>query len=295
MTAGDGVRVPRLVIAGVGLIGGSFALAARAAGLVGEIVGMGRTRRNLDEALRLGIIDRIATDPAEAARDADVFLLAAPVGTCAALAASFRPHARPDAILTDAGSTKAGLVAALEAAWTSPALVVGAHPIAGSEASGARAARSDLYRGRPCILTPTAKTDPAALARVRALWEGVGACVTEMDAARHDAILARVSHVPHLVAYALVLAAGAGPVPADELLSWAGAGFRDTTRIAASPPELWRDIALANADAVCAGLAEFRAALARIEGCVARGDAAGLEAALATAANARRGLGSGTR
>ncbi|MCW5891950.1 MAG: prephenate dehydrogenase/arogenate dehydrogenase family protein [bacterium] len=293
MTAGGSARLPRLVVAGVGLIGGSFALAARAADLVGEIVGIGRTRRNLEEALRRGIIDRIAIDAADAARDADVFLLAAPVGACAALAAELRPHARPDAILTDAGSTKAGLVAALEAAWTSPALVVGAHPIAGSETSGAGAARADLYRGRPCILTPTAATDPGALARVRALWEGVGARVTEMDAGRHDAILARVSHVPHLVAYALVLAATEGAVPADELLAWAGAGFRDTTRIAASPAELWRDIALANAAAVCAGLAEFRAALARIERCVAQGDAAGLEAALAVAARARRGLGGG--
>lgn len=293
MTAAGAARVPRLVVAGVGLIGGSFALAARAAGLVGEIVGVGRTRKNLEDALRLGIIDRIATDPADAARDADVFFLAAPVGTCAALAAAFRPHARPDAIVTDAGSTKAGLVAALEAAWTSPALVVGAHPIAGSETSGATAARADLYRGKPCILTPTAATDPTALARVRALWEGVGAKVSEMDASRHDAILARVSHVPHLVAYALVLAATEGAVPADQLLAWAGAGFRDTTRIAASPPELWRDIALANAPAVCAGLAEFRAALERIEGAVARGDAAGLDAALATAATARRALGGG--
>jgi prephenate dehydrogenase len=289
-TGGSSARAPRLVVAGVGLIGGSFALAARAAGLVGEIVGVGRTRRNLEEAQRLGIIDRIATDPADAARDADVFLLAAPVGTCASLAAAFRPHAKPDAILTDAGSTKAGLVAALEAAWTSPGLVVGAHPIAGSETSGAGAARAELYRDRPCILTPTPRTDPAALARVRALWEGVGARVTEMDATRHDAILGRVSHVPHLVAYALVLAATEAAVPADELLAWAGAGFRDTTRIAASPPELWRDIAFANADAVLAGLAEFRAALERIEGCVARGDAAGLEAALATAATARRNL-----
>lgn len=293
-TGGSSAPAPRLVVAGVGLIGGSFALAARAAGLVGEIVGVGRTRRNLEEARRLGIIDRIATDPADAARDADVFLLAAPVGACAQLAAAFRPHAKPDAVLTDAGSTKAGLVAALEAAWTSPALVVGAHPIAGSETSGAGAARVDLYRDRPCILTPTPRTDPAALARVRALWAGVGARVTEMDATHHDAILARVSHVPHLVAYALVLAATAGAVPAEQLLAWAGAGFRDTTRIAASPPELWRDIAFANADAVLAGLAEFRAALERIEGCVARGDAAGLEAALATAAAARRGLASGT-
>lgn len=293
MSGGSSEQVPRLVVAGVGLIGGSFALAARAAGLVGEIVGVGRTRANLDAALRLGIIDRIATRPAEAVRDADVILLAAPVGQCAALAAAFRPHARPDAILTDAGSTKGGLVVALEAAWTSPALVVGAHPIAGSEHAGAAAARADLYRDRPCILTPTAATDRQALARVRALWEGIGARVTEMDAAHHDAILARVSHVPHLVAYALVLATLDGRVPGEELLAWAGAGFRDTTRIAASPAELWRDIALANAPAVCEGLAEFRAALERIEGCVASGDASGLEAALALASAARRALRGG--
>jgi prephenate dehydrogenase len=191
------------------------------------------------------------------------------------------------------GSVKAALVESLERTWAGVGPVVGAHPIAGSEASGAGAARADLFRGRRCILTPTATTDAAALARVRALWEGVGARVEEMPAAVHDDLLARVSHLPHLVAYALSAALGEVEIDGRAALDYAGSGFRDTTRIAASPAELWRDIALANAPAVMAALGEFRTALARLESLVAAGDAAGLEVALAAAQAIRRRLGRG--
>jgi len=286
--------VERLCVAGVGLIGGSLALAAKEAGLVGEVVGLGRTAANLETARARGIVDRIATDPRDAAAGADAICLAAPVGSCAALAEALRPHARPGAILTDVGSVKASLVAALEARWT-PGLVVGAHPIAGSEASGAAAARADLFQGRPCILTPTPATDPAALAAMRALWTGVGARVVEMPAATHDEILARVSHLPHLVAYALVAACDAARVDGAPVLEWAGSGFRDTTRIAGSPGELWRDIALANAPALGRALGEFRHALDRLEGLVAAADADGLGAVLEAARAVRRRLGTRER
>jgi prephenate dehydrogenase len=281
--------VERMTIAGVGLIGGSLAAAARAAGLVGEVLGFGRTARNLEVARERGLIDRIVTDDAAAA-DADLVVLAAPVETCAALAARFRRHARPGTIVTDVGSVKASLVAALEGAWGGAA-VVGAHPIAGSEASGAAAAQAGLFRDRLCIVTPTPRTAPAALALVRALWEGVGARVEEMTPAAHDAILARVSHLPHVLAYALVRAVADRRREGRRLLDYVGTGFLDATRIAASPAEVWRDIALANRTELGAALAEFRAALDELVRLVEAGDADGLEAALATAAAARRGLG----
>jgi prephenate dehydrogenase len=280
----------RMLVAGVGLIGGSLALAARTAGLVGEVVGFGRGAANLDLARANGLVDRVTRDPAAAVTDADLVVLATPVGACAGLAATFRSRARSGAILTDVGSVKASLVTALEAAWRDVGPVVGTHPVAGSEESGAAAARADLFRDRLCIITPTAATDPAAKARVRALWEGVGARVEEMPAMVHDDILARVSHLPHLVAYALVAAADRR-ADGRRVLDYAGSGFVDTTRIAASPAVLWRDIALANAGALGAALREFRAALDRLEGLLVAGDGAGLEAALAEAQITRRALG----
>ncbi|TMA38171.1 MAG: prephenate dehydrogenase/arogenate dehydrogenase family protein [Deltaproteobacteria bacterium] len=281
----------RMTVAGVGLIGGSLALAARAAGLVGEVVGYGRSEANLRLARERGLVDRVAREPAAAVAGADLIVLAAPVGASTALAEAFRPHAHPGAILTDVGSVKGGLVEALEGRWPDGRRVVGAHPIAGTESSGAGAAREDLFRGRRCIVTPTDATDRDALGRVRALWEGVGAVVEEMPAALHDEILARVSHLPHLAAYALVSASGEMQIGGRRVLDYAGSGYRDTTRIAASRPELWRDIALANRAALRGALAEFRSVLDRLEHLLATGDADGLSAELAAAAALRQRLG----
>lgn len=285
--------VARMTVAGVGLIGGSFALALRRAGLVGEVLGLGRTAANLAVARERGLIDRVVTDPAEAAA-VDLVVLAAPVAACVTIAAELAAHVHETTVLTDVGSVKGPLVAALEGCWPRPALVVGAHPIAGSEASGAGAARADLFQERLCILTPTAATSPDALTLVRTLWEGIGARVEAMTPATHDAILARVSHLPHVLAYALVRTV-ADRREADRLLAeYVGAGFLDTTRIAASPPEVWRDIALMNRPALTAALADFRAALAEIERLVDAGDGAALGRLLEAAARARRGLGGGT-
>jgi prephenate dehydrogenase len=281
----------RLTVAGVGLIGGSLARAVRDARLAGEVVGLGRSEANLAVARERGLVDRATRDPAEAAAGADAIVLAAPVGTSVALAEALRPHARRGALLTDVGSVKAGVVAALEDRWAGVGPVVGAHPIAGSEASGAVAARPDLFRGRTCIVTPTGSTDRGALDRVRALWEGVGARVEEMPPAVHDDLLARVSHLPHVVAYALVAATAAGRIAGRDPLHYAGTGFRDATRIAASPAELWRDIALANAPALETALAEFRAALDRLTRLVAARDGVGLLDALEAAGRERRRLG----
>jgi prephenate dehydrogenase len=288
----SGPRIERLAIAGVGLIGGSLALAAREAGLVGEVVGWGRTAANLETARARGIVDRVAATPADAVAGADVVVLAAPVRACAPLAEAFRPHAKRGALLTDVGSVKGELVAALEPAWASVGPFVGAHPIAGSEASGAAAARADLFRHTRCIVTPTPATDGDALRRVRVLWEAVGATVVVMTPAMHDGILARVSHMPHLVAYALAAAVGGATVEGAPVLPYAGPGFRDTTRIAGSPAELWRDIMLANADALGAALREFRAELDRLAVLIESGDGAALGAALDAARELRRKLGS---
>jgi prephenate dehydrogenase len=283
--------VERMTIAGVGLIGGSLAAAARNAGLVGEVLGFGRTAANLAVARERGLVDRIVTDDAAAA-DADLIVLATPVETCAPLAERFRRHARPTTVVTDVGSVKGTLVAALERAWGDGAGgVVGAHPIAGSEASGAAAAQPDLFRERLCILTPTARTPAPALRLVRSLWEGVGARVEEMSPETHDAILARVSHLPHVLAYALVRAVADRQADGRRLLDYVGTGFLDATRIAASPAEVWRDIVLANRPALTAALAEMRLALDELVTLINAGDGRALEEALATAADVRRGLG----
>jgi prephenate dehydrogenase len=281
--------IERLGIVGVGLIGGSLALAARERRLAREVVGYGRRRETLELAVARGAIDRIAASLEDLATGADVVVLAAPVGQCAALARELRPHAPAGALLTDVGSVKTQLVADLEAAWGA-ATVVGGHPIAGSEQTSVAAARADLFAGRRCILTPTPRTSPEALAGVRRLWQGVGAVVEEMDAERHDALLARVSHAPHLVAYALVDAVATWEHGSDALAR-AGSGFADTTRIAGSAPELWRDILLANAPAVRAALGEFRRSLAAMEAAVTARDAGALDAALERARAARARLG----
>jgi len=288
-------RFERVAIVGVGLIGGSLGLALRAEGLAAEVVGYGRSAANLEIARARGCIDVVATTLAEAARDAALVVLAAPVGRCAELARALRPHAPSDAILTDVGSVKGLLVPALERAWVDGARVVGAHPLAGSEAAGAAAAKADLFRDRRCILTPTAATGADALERVHGLWEALGARVERLDAELHDAILARVSHLPHLVAYALVEAVASARIDGRDPLPYAASGFRDTTRIAASRGELWRDILVANAPAVRAGLGELRAALDRLDALLAADDGSGLEAALDAAASVRRRLEEGAR
>lgn len=278
----------RAAIVGVGLIGGSLALAARAAGLIGEVVGLGRSAANLDVARQRGIIDRAVQDPA-AIGPVDLVVLAVPVRSTARMAATLLPHLRPGVVVTDVGSVKGEVVAQCEAALPADRPFVGGHPIAGSERAGAAAADAALFRGAPCVLTPTTRTDAAALAAVRALWEGVGARVSEMTPAAHDRALAWVSHLPHVVAYALV---GALAAIDPQLTALAGGSWRDATRVAASPAELWRDIFLANREAVLAATDAFGAEVARLRAALAAGDEAALLALLARAV-AARGAGQG--
>ena len=278
----------RAAIVGVGLIGGSLALAARAAGLIGEVVGLGRSAANLDVARQRGIIDHAVQDPA-AIGPVDLVVLAVPVRSTARMAAALLPHLRPGTVVTDVGSVKGEVVAQCEAALPADRPFVGGHPIAGSERAGAAAADAGLFRGAPCVLTPTARTDATALVAVRALWEGVGARVSEMTPAAHDRALAWVSHLPHVVAYALVGAlAGAD----GQLAALAGGSWRDATRVAASPAELWRDIFLANREAVLAATDAFGAEVARLRAALAAGDEPALLALLERAV-AARGAGQG--
>jgi prephenate dehydrogenase len=280
-------RIEKLVIVGVGLIGGSFALALKEAGAVGRTIGVGRGARNIRRALELKIIDAAGALDKLTFGDADLVLVAVPVGQMRAVMRSIAPLIGPKTVVTDAGSTK-GDVVALARRELKGALsrFVPGHPIAGTEKSGAEAAFAGLYRGRRVVLTPLEESEPGALALVRAAWEQCGAGVFELRPKEHDAILASVSHLPHVLAYALVDQV-ARQKNAKQLFSYAAGGFRDFTRIAASHPEMWRDICLANRKALLAELERYGRKLERVRKMLERGDARALDALFAGARNAR--------
>jgi prephenate dehydrogenase len=277
----------KVVVCGVGLIGGSFALALKAAGAVREVVGLGRSRGPLEEALKLGVIDHIASDWEEAARDADLVLLGMPVGQMPAVMAALAPHLQPGTIVTDGGSTKSDVVAAARAAFGDKvAQFVPGHPIAGAEKSGVSAAKTELYVDKRVVLTPLPENPAAAVTRVRNAWEACGAKLSELSPAEHDSVFAAVSHLPHLLAFALVHDL-ASRENADQLFGFAAGGFRDFTRIASSHPEMWRDICIANRTALLKELDAYMAELLRARVLLASADAVGLEEMFA-AARARR-------
>lgn len=280
--------IQRLAVVGVGLLGGSLALAARAQGLAREIVGVGRDRSRLEAPLRAGAVDRVTTSVAEGVRDADVIVLAATVLANERLLGEVWGAMAPGALVTDVGSTKRGIVSAAERlAAGQPRAFVGSHPMAGSEQSGFGVARADLFRGATVIVTPTEASDPVAVKGVTALWEALGARVSALDPDTHDRVVAAISHLPHVAAWALVDAVGRFEPGA---LAFAARGFKDTTRIAASDPAMWTDILLGNRDAIVASLAAFRRALDDLEGFVTAGDRAGIEALLARMKAQREGL-----
>jgi prephenate dehydrogenase len=279
------VIVERLALVGTGLIGGSFALALKEAGAVGEVLGVGRNPATLEAARKLGIIDRAVNF--EAAAQADVILLALPVQATEAVLLQLAPHLKPGVIITDAGSTKASVVAAARHTLGERFRdFVPGHPIAGSELSGPAAARADLYRGKRCVLTPVPETRPQAVDQVRALWQAAGAEVGELDAATHDRIFAAVSHLPHLAAFALVDELAQRP-DAGAFFRYAASGFRDFTRIAGSSPAMWRDIALANRDALLVEIDAYQRALAALRTALAAGDAQTLYDSFVRARSAR--------
>ncbi len=280
----------RLVIVGVGLIGGSLGLAARARGLVREVIGFGRTEANLRVALERGIIDAYTFDPAEAARGTDLLLLAVPVEAMRHVTEQFIPFLPAGCVVTDAGSVKEQVVTVMEEILPATLPFVGAHPIAGTEQAGATAAFATLFEKRLCILTPISRTDPNALACIRALWEGVGMRVQEMDMVTHDQVLARVSHLPHVIAFSLMNAALNAPVAGVDVLTYAGSAFADMTRVAASPVEMWRDICLSNRGALLQALTEFECALAQMKAHIASGDGEALAVSISRARAERQRL-----
>jgi len=282
-----GPLIPVLAVVGVGLIGGSAALALRQAGQVGRVLGVGRNAQSLAQAQALGLIDEAVT-PEQAAAQADVILLSTPVGGLVTMLAQLRPHLRPETLLTDAGSTKLEVVqAARTALGDRIGQFVPGHPIAGAERSGPGAANPALYQGRTVILTPLPENTPDGIAHVRDLWQACGARVMEMDAEAHDRVLGSVSHMPHFLA-AAYMAQVAGADDAAQRLALAGSGFRDFTRIAAGSPEMWRDIFLSNSDSLRTELAAVRAVIDQMERAMVDGDGDALEALLLQAANARR-------
>jgi prephenate dehydrogenase len=280
------IRFERVAVIGVGLIGGSFALALKAAGACGRVVGAGRSAENLEIARRRGVIDA-AADAAEAARGADLVLVATPVAQYAEVFAAIGPVLGSRAIVTDAGSTKQDVVAAARSAFGArfPQFVP-AHPIAGAEHSGAASATAGLFRGKRVVLTPLAETSAPATDAVEQAWAACGARPYRMTPETHDEVFAAVSHLPHLLAYALVHDIATRD-DAGLLFGYAASGFRDFTRIASSHPEMWRDICVANRTALLAELDRYAAQLAALRPLVERGDAAGLERVLAAARAAR--------
>jgi prephenate dehydrogenase len=281
--------IERLAIAGVGLLGGSVAKAARARSLAREIVGIGRDEARLAPALRDGAIDRIALDLADGVRGADLVVLAMPVLVIDRLLPVVADAVGSGALVTDVGSTKAAIVRSGEALAARRGFhFVGSHPMAGSERAGYGVARPDLFEKATVIVTPTAGTAPSAVKGVAQFWEGMGARVSQLAPDIHDRVVAAISHLPHLVAFALV-AGAVGFEPSAT--AFAARGFRDTTRIAASDPVVWQEIFHDNREALLASLARFREALADVEQLVRGGDAGALQEWIARVKRQREMLG----
>jgi prephenate dehydrogenase len=271
-------------------MGGSLARAVKESGLPWLVRGADRDPATLRRALAAGAIDEAAADLSSAGRGASLVVLALPVLAVPDAVAALAPGLEPGAVLTDVGSTKLALMRRVEEVLPPGVAFVGGHPIAGTEDSGFDASFASLYRGARFLITPGSRSTPEAVSRVRALWEALGARVENIDAATHDRIFAVISHLPHVVAYALVNAAAQADAGLPGLLSYTGGGFRDFTRIAASHPAMWRDICLDNRDDVLAAIDEFLAEAGHLRALIAAGDGAGLEAAFTAARVVRRAL-----
>ncbi|MBM4018588.1 MAG: prephenate dehydrogenase [Planctomycetes bacterium] len=271
----------QVTIIGVGLIGGSLGLALKAGGLARRVVGVGHRQASLDDARRSGAADETTLDPAAGVRESDLVVLATPVGLFPEILSRIAPALAPGAVVIDVGSTKVRVVADMEERVPEGCSCVGCHPIAGSEHRGVAFARADLLRGAVCVVTPTRRSPPDALRRVVETWEGVGMTVRTLSPQEHDRLLAEVSHLPHVVAAALVRAASAEAEPL------VGPGWADTTRIAGGDPALWRDILMSNSGEVAAALERFQGMLAAFRSTLRQGDAARIEALLAESKSRR--------
>jgi prephenate dehydrogenase len=277
----------KLVIFGVGLIGGSLALALRRSMKTLDIVGVGRSDESLQQALDLGVINESSTSPELALKDADIVVIAVPVAQTPNILKLIAPHLDSDTVITDVGSTKSDVIDYAEAILGDQfAQFVPGHPIAGAEKSGVTAARADLFDDKNIVLTPTHQTGDNAKSLVSDMWITAGANVTEMTASHHDQIFAAVSHLPHLLAFALVENLAMRP-NAEELFAFAASGFRDFSRIAGSSPEMWRDISLANRNALISEVEAYQASLNTLHTLLDNRDAKGLLALFEKASRAR--------
>ena len=290
-TGGRGVK--KLAICGLGLIGGSIGLAARERRLAREVCGLGRRPGSVRTATRMGVVDVATRDPAEAVRGAEMVVLAVTLGATAAVAERVRPHLPAGCVVTDVGSCKRLVIGRTQKALGRDVRFVGAHPIAGSERSGMEASRADLFEGAPCILTPVRGTDPAAMENTAAFWEALGARVCVMSPAAHDRVVAAVSHLPHLVAAALVNASAGMRGGERPVLDYAGSGFRDTTRVAAGDPGIWAEIAADNPREILRLVDRVERQLSLLKTALRRRDREALRRFLARAAAARRPLNAG--
>ncbi|BAP54328.1 prephenate dehydrogenase [Thioploca ingrica] len=279
--------IQRLAIIGVGLIGGSLARALKRANAVGEVIGCGRNINNLQQAVELGVIDRYDTNPAQAVTEADMIVVAVPLGTIASVFAAIRDNLSAQAIITDVGSAKATVVADARQHLGNylPRFVPG-HPIAGTEKSGVAASFAELFEQHRVILTPLQETDPQAVATVSTMWTQTGAEVIEMSVTHHDEVLAATSHLPHILAYSLVDTL-AKMAERTEIFRFAAGGFRDFTRIASSDPQMWHDICLANQQAILQILDSFKTDLTQLITAIQQNDSQYIATVFSRAKSAR--------
>ena len=281
----------RVALIGFGLIGGSIARAAREQGLAKEIVTTDLSAKTRARVVELGVVDRVVETNAEAAEDADLVILCIPVGACGAVAAEIAGHLKPGAIISDVGSVKGAVVKEMAPYLPAGVHFVPAHPVTGTEHSGPDSGFAELFVNRWCILTPPEGTDPNAVEKLRAFWAGIGAKVEIMTPEHHDMVLAITSHLPHLIAYTIVGTADElAQVTSSEVIKFSAGGFRDFTRIAASDPTMWRDVFLANKEAVLEMLGTFNEDLSKLTRAIRRGDGEALFEHFARTRAIRRGI-----
>jgi len=282
------MSINRIAILGVGLIGGSLARVLRREEFCKNIIGYGRHEENLKKAIELGVIDQYELAPALAVKDADVVVLATPLATNESLFVKIRDSLKADAVITDVGSAKGNIIDAARKVLTNGQLVkfVPGHPIAGTEKNGVEASFPELFADRLVILTPLNESDKASINLISRMWECTGAQVVIMDSSHHDEVLAATSHLPHVLAYALVDCL-AGMHERDEIFQFAAGGFADFTRIASSNPEMWHDICLANRENLIRMLERFDEHLVDIREAIVQGDSDGLLDIFTRAKNAR--------